>query len=227
MKRLIILTVFGVAMAFFEAAVVIYLREIIYPEGFSFPLRPVPEDLVLTELLRETSTILMLITAAMLFGKRLKERLAAFIIAFAVWDIGYYIFLKTVLDWPAGMLSWDILFLIPAPWTGPVLAPVINSLTMILMGLVLLMKRIRLQGRIAAHFWLLVIIGSLVTITAYIMPWASHMLHEYTLADIIRMSDEVVFSEHAVAFVPEQFPWLVFLAGEALFLIAIGRLLKR
>jgi hypothetical protein len=36
--------------------------------------------------------------------------------------------------WPHSLLDWDILFLLPMPWWGPVLAPVLISGLMILWG---------------------------------------------------------------------------------------------
>ncbi|MBN1979678.1 MAG: hypothetical protein JW918_19965 [Anaerolineae bacterium] len=39
------------------------------------------------------------------------------------WESFYYVFLKLLIDWPASLLGWDLLFLIPLPWRGPVLAP--------------------------------------------------------------------------------------------------------
>ena len=37
-KRLILLTIYAVAMAYLESAVVVYLRAVYYQEGFGFPL---------------------------------------------------------------------------------------------------------------------------------------------------------------------------------------------
>ena len=42
-KKFGAITFFGIAMGFLEAAVVVYLREIIYPEGFYFPLKAIPK----------------------------------------------------------------------------------------------------------------------------------------------------------------------------------------
>jgi hypothetical protein len=36
--------------------------------------------------------------------------------------------------WPRTLLDWDILFLLPLPWWGPVLAPVSIALLMIVWG---------------------------------------------------------------------------------------------
>jgi hypothetical protein len=39
------------------------------------------------------------------------------------WEPFYYAFLKLLINWPTSLLGWDLLFLIPLPWWGPVLAP--------------------------------------------------------------------------------------------------------
>lgn len=122
-------------MAYIEAAVVVYLRELYYPEGFSFPLKLIPDRLLFIELLREAATIVMLAIIAVLTGRKPWERFGWFIIAFGIWDIFYYIWLRATICWPAGLLDWDILFLVPLPWIGPVIAPILISLVMIGAGL--------------------------------------------------------------------------------------------
>ena len=59
-------------------------------------------------------------------------------IIFAVWDIFYYVWLKVLLDWPASIMDWDILFLIPVTWASPVLCPVLISITLIGFAVVIL-----------------------------------------------------------------------------------------
>jgi hypothetical protein len=120
--------VFGAAMAYLEAAIVVYLRFLYYPRGFHFPLVQIPPFVALTEIGREAATIVMLWFAARMAGQNFKERFALFIYSFGVWDIFYYVWLKVLLNWPQSWLEWDILFLIPLPWVGPWLAPVIVSL---------------------------------------------------------------------------------------------------
>ncbi|MBL7138880.1 MAG: hypothetical protein ISS17_08905, partial [Bacteroidales bacterium] len=129
--RTLLITLFAIAMGFLESAVVVYLRAIYYPEGFAFPLKIIEGPVATTEILREAATLIMLITVAILAARRWIIRFAWFIYIFAIWDIFYYIFLWLLLGWPESLLTWDILFLIPTTWVGPVLAPVINSLTMI------------------------------------------------------------------------------------------------
>jgi len=122
-------------MGYFEAAVVVYLRELFYPGGFSFPLKLMSERLIIIELFREASTIAMLIAVAALAGKKFWERFGYFLILFGVWDIFYYIWLKATINWPSSIFDWDILFLIPLPWIGPVIAPSLVALLMIVTGI--------------------------------------------------------------------------------------------
>ena len=54
--------------------------------------------------------------------------------AFGFWDILYYVFLRIMSGWPSSLFDWDILFLLPVPWWGPVLAPVAIAALMIVWG---------------------------------------------------------------------------------------------
>jgi len=122
---------FALALGYFEAAVVVYLRELYYPGGFAFPLREMPVRLLATELCREAASILILAAGGYLLGKRFISRFAGFAFGFGVWDLSYYAFLKLLLDWPPSLGTWDLLFLIPMPWVGPVWAPMGVSLGLI------------------------------------------------------------------------------------------------
>jgi hypothetical protein len=133
-SRILTVSIFAAAMGYLEAAVAVYLRRLYYPDGFIFPLR-IPSEIAGIEIAREAATIIMLLTVAMLAGKRFWKRFGYFLILFGVWDIFYYIWLKVVIDWPAGILDTDVLFLVPLPWIGPVIAPVLVSLLMIIIGI--------------------------------------------------------------------------------------------
>jgi len=137
-KTIIWVTVFAIAMAFAESAVVVYLRAIYYPEGFSFPLKAFTDYKILVEVMRELATLFMLTAVAYLAGRRFWERFAYFMISFGIWDIFYYVWLKVLLDWPSTMFDWDVLFLIPLPWIGPVIAPVSIAILMIIFGLIII-----------------------------------------------------------------------------------------
>ena len=160
-SRLTQVLVFAIAMAYCEAAVVVYLRELYYPGGFAFPLKLIPLRMVLVELGREAATLVMLVGAAALAGRRLGDRFGYFLVAFGVWDIFYYIWLKVTLGWPASLLDWDILFLIPLPWIGPVLAPCLVAAEMIIAGV--LITRLYARGRRflpTARDWVMALIAS-------------------------------------------------------------------
>jgi hypothetical protein len=134
LQKFIWLTIFSISMAFIESAVVVYLRRIYYPGGFAFPLSTPADMLLGVEVLREMATMFMLLSISMLSGRKLWERFAYFLFCFGIWDIFYYIWLKVLLNWPSSIFEWDILFLIPLPWIGPVIAPVSLSLFMIICG---------------------------------------------------------------------------------------------
>lgn len=156
-------------MAYLESAVVVYLRLLYYPEGFRFPLTEIPLNILLVEIGREAATILMLWTVARMLGRNGREVFAWFCFNFGVWDIWYYIWLKVLLNWPASLLEWDILFLIPLPWVGPVLAPVLISLALITAGvLILRMERTGRPVRLRRLDWTIEIIAGLIIIFSFL-----------------------------------------------------------
>jgi hypothetical protein len=127
--------VFAIAMAWVEAASVYYIRTTV---GRIEPYQPdpLPFHSVLgpVELVREASTLVMLFTLGVLAGRTWPSRLGYSALAFGVWDILYYVFLRWMTGWPSSVLDWDILFLLPLPWWGPVLAPVSIAVLMIVWG---------------------------------------------------------------------------------------------
>jgi hypothetical protein len=133
--RWLTVVTFAVAMAWVESAVVFYLRthiDRIVPYQ-NYPL-PVVGGFGFAELVREFATLVMLLTVGILAGKTWRARIGYSAIAFGVWDVFYYVFLKIMCDWPSSLMDWDILFLIPLPWWGPVLAPVLIAMLMIVWG---------------------------------------------------------------------------------------------
>ena len=137
-KKFTAITLFCVAMGFLEAAVVIYLREHYYTEGFCFPLKIISADIFLIEIGREISTILMLAFIGFIAGKTPLEKFCYFLYSFGLWDIFYYIWLKLIVNWPPSLLTWDLLFLVPVPWVAPVLAPLIVASTMTIVAAVII-----------------------------------------------------------------------------------------
>ena len=217
-NKTIIITLFAIAMGFLETSVVIYMRELLYPGGFEFPLAPIPVNLALTELLREAATLIMLLTIGLMAGKTASQRFAWFIYTFAIWDIFYYVFLKLLIGWPESLLTWDILFLIPTTWTGPVLSPVLVSMTMILLALLILIfadkgSDTRLNGK----EWGGLIFGSLILIFGFVLDYSQHMLTNFSLIGMFQINDPEVL-EVAMRYIPVRFPWWIFTTGEVVIL---------
>jgi len=134
-KRWLVVFVYAVAMAWVEAAAVLYLRTLMGRlEPYQPNPLPVTGNLSSVEVAREAATLIMLLAVGILAGRAWRSRLGYAAVAFGVWDIFYYVFLKAMCGWPRSAMDWDILFLIPLPWWGPVLAPVLISLLLILWG---------------------------------------------------------------------------------------------
>ena len=214
---------FAIAMGYLESAVVVYLRELYYPDGFNFPLKVMAQDIAVTELYREAATLIMILSVSILAAGLWLHRFAWFLVVFSVWDISYYIFLKLLLVWPESLLTTDILFLLPSIWTGPVIAPVINSLTMILLAIVILKSRkgseplIRLSGLI----WILLIAGSLIVLIAYMKDFASYVLDYRNLHVSAGRSIDQDLLSISSQFVPQSFDWWLFCTGVCMHLAAV------
>jgi len=134
-KRWLIVVVFALAMAWVEAAAVVYIRTLVNRIEPHQP-EPMPRlnHLDPVELVREAATLVMLFAVGGLAGRTWRSRLGYTLVAFGVWDIFYYFFLKIICDWPRSLMDWDILFLLPLPWWGPVLAPMLIAASMVLGG---------------------------------------------------------------------------------------------
>lgn len=188
MKKVPFVILWAVMFAYVEFAVVEYLRAIYYPlnaGGFDFPLitleqlRAMGDEHVRRlnfELGREFATLVMLAAVGWAAGANFREAVAHFMIAFGVWDIFFYLWLKIFLEWPPSIMSWDLLFLIPVPWAAPVVAPVIVSAIMIVSGLVVLWCEN--CGRALAttwRDWLVFTAGGVVVIISFCWDWRHTM----------------------------------------------------
>ncbi len=211
--RILVVTIFAIAMALLESAVVIYLREIMYPEGFHFPLAPVNPDIALTEILREFATLIMLVCIGLLAGRTGSQRFAWFLYGFAIWDIFYYIFLWTLIGWPESLMTWDILFLIPATWTGPVITPIILTIIMIFFALIILVYAEQGKDtRIRRMEWYGLSFGAIIVVAGFITDYMRHMLKAFSFREMLQISNPAI-RHHAESYVPLSFPWLVFAIG--------------
>ena len=137
-KRWAVVVLFAIAMAWTEAATVIYLRTVVGRLD-PYQANPLPRwgASEYVEVVREAATLLMLASVAWLAGRTWRGRLGYLFVIFGAWDILYYVFLAITIGWPRSLFDWDVLFLIPVPWWGPVLAPVLIALGMLAAGTVI------------------------------------------------------------------------------------------
>lgn len=212
-RRWFTVVTYAAAMAWVESAIVYYLRTHI---DRIEPYQPNPLPLIgglgPVELVRELATLVMLFTVGALAGRTWRARVGYMVVAFGVWDIFYYLFLKVMCDWPHSLLDWDILFLIPLPWWGPVLAPVLIAVLMIVWGtLASQFERTHPPSLSNWGVWVLNFIG--VTLALYVF-----------MADSIRVSSGGV--EALRNLLPTYFNWPLFLVALALMAAPVVKLAR-
>lgn len=210
-QGILALLVFGISFGFVEAAVVVYIRAFTAPHreaaGLArddlFPVLtprkgPVPEEVVRmwrVERLREVATLALLWSAGMALGRTRTARIAVFLVAFGLWDFAFYLGLRYLIEWPPSLMTPDLLFLLPVPWWGPVLAPLMAAALMVAGGSRYLWKPFLVR---AGH-WVGMAGGSLIMILAFCWD-AQLLLH---------------------GGIPERFEWPLYLTGLGTALAAI------
>jgi len=202
-SRWMLVIVFATAMAWMEAATVVYLRTLV---GRIVPhqLDPLPLSVGLgeDELVRELATLIMLLTVGWIAGHSSRSRFGYFLVAFGVWDVFYYVFLKIICGWPNSLLDWDILFLLPLPWWGPVIAPVTIAALMIVTGTLFTQFNQTAQSNLPGRWaWIANLIGALLALFVF-------------MADAIRVMGNG--SEAVRTMLPTAFNWPLFLIATML-----------
>ncbi len=211
---LAVLYLFGAAFGFVEATIVVYLRELYEPLARQYYPERGPQDLfplvtldqleaanapylrlLKIEVMREAATLAMLASAGLAVGWNFNTRFAGFVIAFGIWDIFYYVFLKVLIHWPASLLDWDLLFLIPLPWVGPVLAPVLVAISMAVAGSIVIgREEADRPVQTSRKHWMTMILGALIIIVAFCWDYRHIM----------------------AGGMPRAFPWSIFFVGEVI-----------
>jgi len=230
-KQCLPLIIFAVAMGFLEAIVVVYIRELYYPDGFQFPLNVLPSWLIAVEITREITTLLMLGAVSWISGRTFLKRLSAFLFLFGIWDIFYYIALKIFLNWPESLLTWDILFLIPITWTGPVLAPVICSVLMIIIALLFnYLEQQKNLKKIKTTELLFLIAGACIIYFTFTYDIGMLILKGNFLPDFFYLAENPEFNKILTSWEPSHFNWEIFFIGIAVIsigcIITVRRVLK-
>jgi len=194
-----VVCLFAIAMAWVEAAVVLYLRTLVGRlDPYQARPLPVAAGLGEAELIREAATLVMLATVGWLAGRTWRSRLAYATIAFGIWDIFYYVFLRPLTAWPRSLLEWDVLFLLPLPWWGPVLAPLLIAVLMIIGG-----SLVAFHDSVESPFWprgwllALNVLGSLLALYVF-------------MADAIRVVGAGGSEEAVRNLLPVWFNWPLF-----------------
>ena len=213
--RWLLVVVFAIGMAWVEAASVYYLR-VMVDRLQPYQANPLPMNGILeqVELVREAATLVMLLTIGLLAGRMGRTRLGYTAIAFGVWDLAYYLFLKVICDWPKSLFDWDVLFLLPLPWWGPVLAPICIALLMIVWGTLISQHAVRSPPRsVAPRFW-------------WRVNWLGIALALYVfMADSLRAVHEGIEATRTV--LPTAFNWPVFVVALALMAAPVAHLAWR
>ncbi len=196
--------IFAAAFAYVESAVVVYLRKIYFDGSFGFPIatlwengRHVLDRLVLIEMGREAATIVMLALLGVLSGRNGLQRFCFFMIAFGVWDIFYYVWLRVILGWPESLLTWDLLFYIPLPWVGPVITPILIAAAMTASGTLLIILD-NSGYRICCRWydWVIELGCGVLLIVSFCWDWRN----------VLRVPDGISRTG-----IPESFAWWLFM----------------
>jgi hypothetical protein len=209
MRRLVPVALFAFAMAYLEAAVVVYLRQLLdVVEPWRDPGR-FDATIAGIEFGREAATLLMLAALGWACGRNAQSRIGFALFAFGTWDVFYYVWLRTLIGWPASILTPDILFLIPLPWWGPVITPVLIALLLAAAGVcaIALDERDR-PLRPALPDWGLMAAGVLLVLHAF-------------MADAIAALPAT--PEVLAGLRPTAFPWLTYAVGWVLLAFGIAR----
>jgi hypothetical protein len=199
-SRWLVVVAFAIAMAWLESATVYYLRTLV-DRVEPYQPNPLPIQGVLgqVELVREAATLLMLFTVGMLAGKTWRARWGYSAIAFGTWDILYYVFLRVMCGWPRSLFDWDVLFLLPLPWWGPVLSPVSIAVLMIVWGTIVTRPRASSQRyKSAAKAWCLSAAG--IGLALYVF-----------MTDSLRQLEQL--KHGAIYVLPTAFNWPLFCAA--------------
>jgi len=228
-KNLIALAIFGIAMGLLEAAVVVYPRQLYYPEGLSLPLKAASPRILTVESLRELATIVMLITVGVATGQNGIESFAYFL--YIVWILGHLL-LRLLKGVPGlACINSDLgcaVFSFRCLGFSPVLAPVICSLTMILFGCItVLLQQKGKNVKIRTIDWTFIISGAVVILYSFIRDYVAFLMSEGLPVNIWALANDPNFQQIISKFVPTHYNWYLFFAGEVLIILGMTLTFRR
>jgi hypothetical protein len=198
--RWVVVASFAIAMAWLESATVYYLRTLVDRiEPYQPNPLPIQGLLGQVELVREMATLVMLFTLGVLAGRTWRARWGYAAIAFGVWDIFYYVFLRMMTGWPRSLFDWDVLFLLPLPWWGPVVAPMAIAVLMIVWGTVVTLDRPHWKtSRSTRIVWTVTVVGTALALYVFMAD---------SLRQLTALRDGTTYA------LPTEFNWLAFCAA--------------
>ncbi len=200
-------------MAYFESAVVVYLRQLYNINDLMVSKPLLDPQIGAIEIGREAASLVMLLAVGWIAGKKFQSRLGFSLFAFGIWDIFYYIWSKGIHRLAGdSVMDPDILFYIPLPWWGPVLAPVLISVLMIVAGAYAVIKEDKGMPLHASPIdWVLLSAGVLVMLYAFMADALKALPADAMTLGLLR---------------PTQFNWLVFGIGFGLAGVFVWRTVK-
>ena len=175
-NKIFAVLIFSIAMAYLESAIVVYLRLLYYPGGFYFPIKMIPDEIFIIEIGRELATIVMLAFIGYLNGVKFVERFSYFLFAFGVWDIFYYVWLKLFINWPASLLTDDLLFLNTCTLDFACAGSVLISIIFILISITMLIYHSKGRKIIAGLFIkILIVLGVMLVLFSFIWNFQNRL----------------------------------------------------
>ncbi|CAG1014128.1 hypothetical protein ANAEL_04899 [Anaerolineales bacterium] len=211
-KSLLWIGLFAVAMAYLESAVVVYLRRLYGIRDLILSVPHFDPQIGAIETGRELATLVMLLAVGWAAGRKFQSRLGFAVFAFGVWDIFYYIWLRVFIGWPQTAFDPDLLFLLPLPWWGPVLAPVLVALLMVMVGAILIRKDAHgLDVRPTFLDWSTLIAGVIIVLYSFMSDALAALPADTQTLSKLR---------------PSEFNWPVYLVGLAMLALFVWRMGK-
>ena len=126
------------------------------------------------------------------------------------------------------MLTWDILFLSPVRWIGPVLAPVICSFTMVLFaGIIIFFQQRGYEVKIKLTEWVMILSGAITIFCTFIWDYSRVTIQQGFLSDFWNLANNEHFQHVISQYIPTYYNWYFFTFGEILILFALALIFRR
>ncbi len=199
LRKLISDGIYAIAKAYLESSVVVYLRRLYGITDYAMGAPNFEPAIAAIEVGRELSTLIMLLAMGWATGITIQSRLSYSLLGFGVWDIFYYFWLWVLIRWPSSIFETDLLFLIPLPWWGPVIAPVLVAILMIMGGISAIVLEDKGGNiRISVFDWAILITGVLILLYLFMEDAISIMPAD--VATIAQLN-------------PTSFNWPIYILG--------------